>query len=476
MSTQTQRDSTTDAGLARLLLDAAKAEADAIRAINSGFPINVLREKKTDKTDPLLTPSEIEALRWVAKFGWVRWPMLARLMWPASPASSARVLAMRMIRDLAAEKLIYPVIGGDGHDVFLMAALGAAYLRTYFPGLYARDLSVGRRGLTAGTRQTSPAGATFIHRLITNAYLADAVANGRLIATEYEQLVNTEEWRTSWHQVGYRAKRCDGLTSRVGPMPDEHGVILLDIEVIEMLRTSPKESLTRNDKGALVVQDDMGRLLMSLRQHSANGQRVTILLLDDRPGHGIARNIVSVAAKRGIPISSQFVRFVFVSMRPGKPILGPFRRVPWPGGQRAVVAPPAAANTTRTSSASSGPTGSPATTPASTSASATNGLSAPALTVRRTEFRLVSDERLANGNRDAIIQHVPTGITAQGSTGGRLKSADMEFAFFDPDDEPLFFDAVACRDNIDLTDPVEFQELCDELRQVISDADGDVDG
>ena len=201
MSTQTQRDSATDAAITRVLFGFARAEANAMRAMNSGFPINVLRKKKSDTTDPLLTPLQIEALRWTAKFGWLRWWMLARLMWPASPATSARTLAMRMIRDLDAEKLIYPVIGGDGFKVFLLAERGAAYLRTYFPGRYARDLSRGRRGLTAGTRQTSPAGATFIHRLISNAYLADAVANGRLIATEYEQLVDSDEWRYGWRQV-----------------------------------------------------------------------------------------------------------------------------------------------------------------------------------------------------------------------------------------------------------------------------------
>ena len=284
MSTQTQRDSSTDAGIARLLFGAVRAEANAIRAINSGFPINVLRNKTSDTTDHLITPVEIEALRWTAKFGWLRWWLLARLMWPASPATSARTRAMLTIKDLAAQKLIYPVIGGDGHDVFLLAERGAAYLRAYFPGLYARDLSVGRRGLTAGTRQTSPAGATFIHRMITHAYLADSAANGRLIATEYEQLVDTDEWRTLWRQVAYRAKRCDGLTSMADTMSDEDGAIQLDIEIIETLRTRPNVALTRNDQGVL-VQDEMGRLLISLREHSANRQRVTLLLLDERPGH-----------------------------------------------------------------------------------------------------------------------------------------------------------------------------------------------
>ena len=168
--------------------------------------------------------------------------------------------------------------------------------------------------------------------------LAEAVANGRPIATEYEQLVNTEEWRHSWRQVGYRVKRCDGLTSRVGPIHNKRGAILLDIEIIEMFRTCPRESMTRNAEGALVVQDEMGRLLMSLRQHSANGQRVTILLVDDRLGHGIAGTIVRFANERGIQISPQFVQFVFVSMRPGKPIFGPFHRAPLPGCTPAAIA------------------------------------------------------------------------------------------------------------------------------------------
>jgi hypothetical protein len=475
MSTQTQRDSATETAITRALIGFARAEANATRALNSGFPINVLREKKSDTTDPLLSPLQIEALRWTAKFGWLRWWLLARLMWPASPATSARTLAMRMIRDLAAEKLIYPVIGGDGHEVFLLAERGAAYLRTYFPGLYARDLSVGRRGLTAGTRQTSAAGPTFTHRLLTNAYLAEAVANGRSVATEYEQLVDTDEWRTSWRYVGYRAKRCDGLTSRVGPMPNEYGAILLDIEIIEMLRTRPKESLTRNAECALVVQDEMGRLLMSLRQHSANGQRVTILLIDDRSGHGIARTIARFAAQRGIQISPQFVRFVFVSMRPGKPILGPFRRAPWPGGKPVAIAPSTpAAPPIAVATAIGGTTELPATK----SVPAFNaGISTlpdrPKPTVRQPDFRLVRDKRFANGTREVIIQHLPTGITAQSSTGGGNTTVYMEFAFFDPDDQSLFFETVICQDNIDLTDPVEFEELCEELRQVIPDADGD---
>src|SRR5262249_10348833 len=154
MSTGTQRDSATETAITKFIVGIASAEANALRALSSGFPINVLRNKRSDTTDPLPTPLEIEGLRWTAKFGWLRWWMLARLMWSASPATSARTLALRMIRGLAEKQLIYPVIGGDGHDVFLLAERGAAYLRTYFPDLYARDLSAGRRGLTAGARQT----------------------------------------------------------------------------------------------------------------------------------------------------------------------------------------------------------------------------------------------------------------------------------------------------------------------------------
>lgn len=474
MSTQTQRDSATEAAITRALIGFARAEAKAIRAINSGLPINALRKRESDTTDHLLTPLEIEALRWVAKFGWVRWWTLARLMWSASPAPSARTLGMRMIRNLAKQALIYPVTGGDGKKVFLLAERGAAYLRTYFPGLYARDLSVGRRGLTAGTRQTSPAGATFIHRLITNAYLADSVANGRLIATEYEQLVDTEEWRIIWRQVAYRAKRCDGLSFMADPMSGKDGAVQRDIEIIEMLRKRPDVSLTRNDQGVL-VQDEMGRLLISLREHSANRQRVTLVLLDERSGHGIARTLIRYAAQRGIKVSPEFVQFVFVPMRPGSPIFGPFRRTPWPGGRPVAVAPSTpAANTAGVAAASSGVADSPANKPAPPhSAGNAASLERPSQTARQPEFRRVRDKRLANGDREIIIQHLPTGITAQTTTGVQNTSAHLEFTFFDPEGEPLYVEPVICQDTVDLTNPAEFEELCDELRQIIPDADRD---
>jgi hypothetical protein len=260
-----------------------------------------------------------------------------------------------------------------------------------------------------------------------------------------------------------------------GPMSFEYGAVLLDTEVVETLRTRPRVSLTRNAEGALVVQDEMGRLLMSLRQHSANGQRVTLLLVDDRSGHGIARTLVRYAVQRSIKVSPEFVRFVFVSMRPGKPIFGPFRRAPWPGGKPVAIAPSTPAAPPITAAAAIGRT---TELPATKSVPAFNaGISTlpdrPAPTARQPDFRLVRDKRFANGTREVIIQHLPTGITAQSSTGGGNTTVYMEFAFFDPDDESLFFETVICQDNIDLTDPVEFEELCEELRQVIPDADRD---
>lgn len=253
-------------------------------------------------------------------------------------------------------------------------------------------------------------------------------------------------------------------------MSHEHGAVLLDTEIIETIRTRPNVSLTRNAQGA-VVQDDMGRLLISLREHSANSQRVTLLLVDERAGHGIARTLVRYAAQRGIHVSPEFVQFVFVAMRPGSPIFGPFRRTPWPGGGPVAFAPSTpAANATGVAAVSGSATASPAL---ALSAVTSPGLKWPAPTVRQTDFRLVRDKRFANGDRDAIIQHLPTAITAQASTGGTLNPGYMEFGLFDPEGEPLFLEVVVREDSLDLTDPAQFQDLCDELRQIIPDDDCD---
>ena len=257
-------------------------------------------------------------------------------------------------------------------------------------------------------------------------------------------------------------------------MSFEHGAKLLDKEVIETLRKRPNVSLTRNAQGAL-VQDEMGRLLISLREHSANCQRVTLLILDERAGHGIAQTVVRYATERGIAVSPEFVQFVFVSMRPGSPILGPFRRTPWPGGKPVAVARSTpAVNTTGVAAASTSVTASPGTKPASSpSAGDVPSLERPAQTARHQEFRLVRDKRFANGDREAVIQHLSTGITAQASTGGTMNPGYMEFALYDPDGEPLFLDVVVRDDNIDLTDPAEFNDLCAALRQIIPGADSD---
>lgn len=387
-----------------------------------------------------------KALYWVGRFGWMNWYWLACAMWPDSPPKSAQNLASGMLERLYDDGLLQKTVCGGHYEVFVLSSTGALELQMMHPlafGTAAAALAMGEdgslipgrefaKGIRSGLRLTSVRGATYLHRFVGNTYLASCLAQGRTIATEYDQLTGSGHWTLPWTSVLYHGKRPDGLDYVA------HDIAGLDMKIVEVLLNAPRTTPRRKLGGAVIEQDEMGDFLRSLHYHTTNGQGVVLVMIDDAPGRNIANEIVREATKRDIPVVSDLIQLVFVKLEAGECRPIGLSKEPWPKSKNDAKE---TAPTTRAR--------------------------APQ---RSHEFRLLSDERDETGEREIVIQHLRSGWTVRANTDGTDQHRSLYFDAFDTRGERQCIGDMWRDASIDLNDPAEWELLVTEMRVLVAGA------
>lgn len=368
------------------------------------------------------------ALLLFARFGSLRWPVLAQMLWPDSDVSSQTVLCRRMFDRLVEEDYCHRITGW-GDDAFILTPTGARRIQWLLPDAYST--------LRSGVRLRSVKGATWQHRRAGDIYLATRHAAGHEIATEYEAYTSSPYSKIASEYLPSEIKRNDGVYYTVR-FPDHPGSReVTGIRIVEVVRNAPKQSRSQQE-----AHDEMFALLDNMRRLTAMGIGFDLLFDDDAQGQSAASEIDRAAAARCINFDVRLVQRVW--MRAQRDNKGPvdFRPEPWP---------------------------STASTKAGAASPDAPQLHKRPAAPKQQSFRIVLDQS-ASGNREIEIRYLPADLILRGHTLGFGNEGYIQFDEYDDADNPMFWKAVVVPNDIDLDDLDQREDLFRKLMVMLAAA------